>query len=205
MNTQRFGFFICALCLHLGLFWLPWQQGPFEFGSPGGIGSAEAAVPVMAVVFVADGKTASESSPALATIASVEHTPPSESQTSKMREPPIASVPFAATTKSNEVRGYIPSGLLSRLPSPLSEIDLEALAFEHQVAGQLDLTLLIDANGTVADVVSFANDEQLRDFSERVAAHFKSARFTPGEINGIAVKSQLKITVVSENHAESEN
>lgn len=104
------------------------------------------------------------------------------------------------------VEDYLPAGGLTRLPAPLSEIDLNLPAINGiEVAGQIDLTILIDAKGMVADVISSVEAEHLRALSERVAARFKSARFIPGEINGIAVKSRLQITVVSENLSETEN
>ena len=61
------------------------------------------------------------------------------------------------------------------------------------------MTILVNEAGIVIDVIPVIGSESARAFVERVAQRFKSTRFTPGEINGKAVKSQVRITVVSEN------
>lgn len=66
------------------------------------------------------------------------------------------------------------------------------------VTGNITLTVFINADGTVADVISSIETENAREFADRVAARFKGARFSPGEINRKAVKSKLHITVVGE-------
>ncbi|MDQ9169781.1 energy transducer TonB [Oxalobacteraceae bacterium R-40] len=95
---------------------------------------------------------------------------------------------------------YVTTGKLTRLPAPIAEIDLDVDEVkEVAVAGSVRLRILINADGTVAEVLSADDDEALRVFSERVAGIFKRTRFTPGEINGRAVKAQLEINVVSED------
>lgn len=95
---------------------------------------------------------------------------------------------------------YSTAGTLTRLPSPITNIDLDvADVKEVAVPGSVRLTLFIDADGMVTQVISASEDDALHAFSTHVAEIFKRARFTPGEVNGMAVKAQLEIEIVSES------
>lgn len=95
--------------------------------------------------------------------------------------------------------GYMPSGRLTRAPHALTDIDLNADDISHTgFAGEVVLTLLIEPDGSVADVLVPTDDADAAAFAELVAARFRSARFSPGEIDGRPVRSELRIKVVSE-------
>ena len=98
---------------------------------------------------------------------------------------------------------YLPSGQLTRAPVPLEAIDLNATSIDEvAVVGRIELTILLDETGSVVEV-SIPDDPNSRSiFANRVTARFKKARFAPGEINGVPVKSRLQITVVSEPQLE---
>lgn len=94
---------------------------------------------------------------------------------------------------------FIATGLLTRMPVPITNIDLDVAEVKDVVAtGAVSLAILIDADGSVIDVVSMNADSSLKHFADRVAEVFRRARFSPGEINGKAVKTRLEINVVSE-------
>jgi hypothetical protein len=94
---------------------------------------------------------------------------------------------------------YYSVGQLTRLPVPVAPIDLNESAFNGSgFAGTIELTILILANGLVSEVVTSSENDDARTFAELVAARFRNARFVPGEINGTAVNSRLRVTVVSD-------
>jgi len=97
-------------------------------------------------------------------------------------------------------RDYVIAGRLTRLPVPITDIDLNVAGInDSDVTGKVELTVLVDGAGAVVDVIPAIEMESARAFAERIAARFRIARFKPGEINGKAVNAQLRITVVSES------
>jgi len=99
--------------------------------------------------------------------------------------------------------GYFLPDRLTRLPTPLTDIDLNATEIDEvALEGEIELTLLIDADGTVTDILTSVDQDNARIFADRVAARFQNARYSPGEINGTAVRSQLRIKIVSEPRVE---
>jgi len=100
---------------------------------------------------------------------------------------------------AESIPDYVPVGRLTRPPVLLTDIDLNVADIsEVGITGQLELTLFIDANGSVADVITSTKMEDARLFAERVVRRFKSSRFKPGEIDGKVVNSRLEIMVISE-------
>lgn len=96
-------------------------------------------------------------------------------------------------------QGYVPVGSLTRRPSPIGVIDLNVTAIDEvAIGGSIELTVLVDVDGSVADVSTTAQEDSARVFADRVAAQLRTVRFTPGEIDGMFVKSEWRITVVSE-------
>lgn len=94
---------------------------------------------------------------------------------------------------------YHTPGRLTRLPFPLAEIDLnEAAIDEVAIEGSVELTVSVNEDGTVANVSTANKNENVRRFVDRIGALFLTVRFSPGEIDGKAVKAQFKIEVVSE-------
>jgi TonB family protein len=105
-----------------------------------------------------------------------------------------ASNPLAAPLDD-----YFTAGELTRLPAPATSIDLDVPEVKEVAdAGSVQLTILINADGTVADVLNKDKSGATSEFSERVMEIFRRARFVPGEVNGKAVKALLEINVVSE-------
>lgn len=91
---------------------------------------------------------------------------------------------------------YVPASELTRLPYPIEEIDLEQGISEQLTnVGQFNLTILIEENGMVMDVIAMGESAE---FIERIKDRFRAAHFMPGEINGKAVKSLIQVTVVNE-------
>ncbi|MGV3741388.1 MAG: hypothetical protein ACO1NO_03650, partial [Burkholderiaceae bacterium] len=102
-----------------------------------------------------------------------------------------------------DMSDYLPIGRLTRLPMLIGEIDLNVPDISAVAIGrELILTIMINTDGTVAAVESTDESEDARVFAQRVAERFKHARFVPGEIDGIAVKSQLRIVVVGKTLPE---
>jgi hypothetical protein len=62
-----------------------------------------------------------------------------------------------------------------------------------------------DADGAVTHVVLPDSAEVDRTFSERVAERLRQAHFLPGEVDGKAVKSQVRIVVVSKRLPPADN
>jgi hypothetical protein len=95
---------------------------------------------------------------------------------------------------------YVPSSRLNVKPSPTTPIDLNKVAVgTSDFRGAVELTVLIDANGNVDDVLASIDNDKARDFINRVASVFRAAHFTAGQLDGKTVKSQIKIHVVSEH------
>lgn len=114
-------------------------------------------------------------------------------------------VEIARRTESAEFQDYLSTGQLTRLPTPLANIDLNVAEISDLAfIGETQITLLIDEKGVVTDVRSATETEDARRFIERVAERFRNAQFRPGEINGKAVKSRLKIAVVSEPEIDAQ-
>lgn len=102
-------------------------------------------------------------------------------------------------SNGNIPQDYFPMGRLTRRPFPLADIDLDDTALDEvAVEGSIELTILVDVDGSVVRVTASANRDNAREFADRIAARFQSVRFSPGEIDGKAVKAELQITVVSE-------
>ena len=94
---------------------------------------------------------------------------------------------------------WLPSGRLTRLPVPLDAVDLDQPDMHLTgFAGRIELILLIDRHGRVAHVRTASGEPAAQAFAEQAAGRFRSARFTPGEVDGVAVNAILKISVVSE-------
>jgi hypothetical protein len=106
------------------------------------------------------------------------------------------------TTQQQEAvpSGYLSAGRLTRAPRPVTDIDLNDPALNNLAfTGELELTLLIDVDGTVANVVIPVQSGSGENFANHIAERFRHARFSPGEIDGKRVRSEMKIKVVSED------
>ncbi|TFW09376.1 hypothetical protein E4K72_06330 [Oxalobacteraceae bacterium OM1] len=111
--------------------------------------------------------------------------------------PPAASV---TPPVPEQIFGHYTEGKLTKLPAPITDIDLNIPAINGlQYTGRADLTVLIDTDGRVLDVLIASETDSVNAFADRVAARFREARFAPGEIDGVPVKSALHAVVVSES------
>jgi len=105
----------------------------------------------------------------------------------------------SAAAARSESRGYLPPRYylafeLDRGPEPLRSIDPEYPAGANSRMGRVALRLMIDERGAVDDVaVLRAEPEGV--FERSALAAFAAARFSPGVLNGVPVKSRLEIEV----------
>jgi TonB family protein len=95
-----------------------------------------------------------------------------------------------------EGEDYLPRSALTLAPQALGLVALsypeEAPAGQHQGV----LTLFIDEQGVVQRVRIESGDQELPPvFQEAARQAFLAARFTPGELQGRAVKSRIRIQV----------
>lgn len=194
MNAPPVKFLFCSLCFHCVLLWLLWQEGAVAYGvAPG-------AAPTSLVVTarIVGNETAVQ--PAFRDTLNGE---PLRSPESPLDT--LETVTFAAEPgpKSATDQDYAAAGRLTRLPVPTTDVDLNVAGINDiDVIGKIELTVLISRAGIVVDVIPVAEIESARVFAERVAQLFRNARFIPGEIDGKAVKSQLRLTVISERLGE---
>jgi TonB family protein len=136
--------------------------------------------------------------PAAAPVAAV--TPP----------PPVATAPPAATlpdpspdsTPQGDVRGfdYVPREFLSTVPKPLEGIEVP---FPESIGGSdfklsLQLSLFIDETGQVRRV-RVDGPPLAPDLEEAARQAFAQARFTPGQVDGRAVRSLIRVEVTFES------
>lgn len=95
--------------------------------------------------------------------------------------------------------GFAKAGTLTRRPLPVDDVDLDVRAIDEvAITTTIELTVLVDVDGTVAGVSTAVDDPTAKIFAERVAERFLKVRFRPGEIDGKSVRSEWRITVVSE-------
>ena len=191
MGRRLVKFLLCSLCVHFALFWALWHTGPAKWGTARNADSLVASASPLRVTIAAPKKTPVPQ-PTLPVEKSAHPTPAELPLTTPEVQPPETRDLVNATSQN-----YVPTGLLTRLPRPVTHIDLNTAAInEVAIAGEIKLTILINVNGAVDEVIASAEDENTREFADRVAERFKYARFMPGEINGKAVKSELRISVV---------
>jgi hypothetical protein len=180
MTVRPLGFLLCSLGLHLALFWpAPRGTGPFESG----VVHARSVAPV-SVQLIAERKPEPAPQPAPVTKAEPPTATKDTNNASKQSAPPAAPA-------------YQPQGRLTRVPAPMPGTDLTVEPLPFSV--KIEFTVLVDARGAVADVTYPPQPGRLtRVFADRVVERLKTARFTPGEIDGKPVPSELKMTIVTE-------
>ncbi|MGV3570195.1 MAG: TonB family protein [Ramlibacter sp.] len=90
---------------------------------------------------------------------------------------------------------YLPRGELTAAPRPLEPINVP---FPAGIKGVVDLkvqlTLFIDEQGAVQRV-RIDTPGVVEDFEQAIRETFARARFQPGEIDKVAVRSQVRIEV----------
>jgi hypothetical protein len=96
---------------------------------------------------------------------------------------------------------YKAIGLLTKLPQPIGEIDLNSPEIAEQ-ARQARITLLLSVNssGFVDDVKVTSSDgvSANEQWVARIVTRFRQSRFVPGEIDGQPVSTEFPVKVVVE-------
>ena len=89
---------------------------------------------------------------------------------------------------------YVPRRWLDTPPGLVSPVNLSFPLVEGYVDLTLDVALLIDSSGQVRHVV-VRTPEVHEEFVRAVTEAFLQGRFTPGEIDGVPVPSEVRIQV----------
>lgn len=88
---------------------------------------------------------------------------------------------------------YLPTRLLTDLPSPIESVDATPSGLKLEgVVGEIEFVLLISSEGKV-DAVLVIRSSLPDILVEHTKSAFQKARFTPGRINGTAVRSRVRI------------
>lgn len=123
---------------------------------------------------------------------------PQPAPASRVSLPPtqaIAPTPNRESTLPIVVLYYFNSKQLSAKPYPRRPItNYIPYTGDSEQPRSLQLTLFINESGLVDRVTSAVTNLD-PEFQERVTQLFRNARFQPGEIDGIPVKSQIQIEV----------
>lgn len=91
------------------------------------------------------------------------------------------------------IEDYLPTGLLTDIPSPIDSVDATPSGLKLEgVVGEIEFVLLISSEGEV-DAVLLVRSSLPDVLVEYTKSAFQKARFTPGRINNIAVRSQVRI------------
>ncbi len=214
MNVKKIQFLLLALTLHATAACLFSGSAPVVEGKLDGLGDLQRSSKVLHVALHRQEKyrmpslpETSSSNESAAAWESATETPPEPLINTQRAAVVAAQEPtldpnLETSTEIPTLPEYLDTGRLTRLPAPATEVDLNIAELQAMsLTGFVKLTILIEANGTVSHVLSSAENDDLRDFAQQVAEIFKRARFIPGEVNGKPVRSQLDITVVSEESA----
>ncbi|MEN3295764.1 MAG: hypothetical protein V7642_5017 [Burkholderiales bacterium] len=107
----------------------------------------------------------------------------------------IGFLPIPATT-------YYAANQLTKRPQAAAAIDLDPLQIHGVIAtGKMVILLWINEHGTV-DNVELEQSDLPSQFGEAALTAMRDARFVPGELNGRAVRSKLKIEVTYDDGRE---
>jgi len=91
--------------------------------------------------------------------------------------------------------GYVPRAGLTRAPTPVAPVAIDYPAFDGEAdrySGEFEL--FIEDNGAVVRVVCTTPDLP-PILAHAVREAFGAARFTPGEVGGVPVRSRIRIEV----------
>lgn len=194
MKSEVAKFSICSLCLHFAVISLFSHVRPFEHGSARINHRAQSTVAVRLVP--------GDEKPLLSALQQrqeLEAVAADEKPSSQLTAPAIEEVSTPIAERTAPTDEFLSSGQLTQRPTPLSQIDLNIDEIsEIPFSGMVDLIIRIDVDGSVVDVTASTDAKNADEFIERVSARFKSARFRPGEVNGRPVRSELRVTVMSE-------
>ena len=93
-----------------------------------------------------------------------------------------------------EGQRYFTASELDERPVLMSSIDMERHPLTQPEGGYLLLRLLIDETGVVEDVLVVTNDT-MEELEKVAAKAFSDARFSPGILHGVPVRSQVLLEV----------
>jgi hypothetical protein len=96
---------------------------------------------------------------------------------------------------------YFDPSRLTEAPRPLEEPPVHLLLRMMARPGVAQLVLSIDEAGTVTNIEIDSSTLPLA-VSERAAAMFGAVRFSPGRIDGVAVKTRVRIRFGTEERAQ---
>ena len=135
-------------------------------------------------------RPAAPAAPPAASESAADVASPSPVRQSELASAPTANLPIAPVTTP-----YFSAEQLTTRPRALAEPELDPAPLAAYVAsGEIALTLWIDEHGTVAEI--HVENSDLPDvFAQTAAAAFRDVRFAPGEIDGHAVGSVLRVAV----------
>ena len=74
-------------------------------------------------------------------------------------------------------------------------------AQEQKVSGWVIVMLLVDERGQVVDAAAVESSESFNDYERDVAAELRDSTFTPGKLDGRAVKTLMFVTVRFDSNA----
>ncbi len=130
--------------------------------------------------------------------------------------PPIAASPLSSILSDPaeirqadaiDVADFFPSFMVTVSATALTDVDLDAVVRDDALPlSELELTLLIDEQGKVVDVIAapFETSSVLA-WATQIGTVFKDVKFKPAEIDGRPVKSQMRIVVKSSDTPSSSN
>lgn len=124
-----------------------------------------------------------ESAPLLPSIGEARELPPTSIPPDQERKPFIRL----------SVDDYLPPSRLDKIPKLIGSVDA-TVDFQGMtgIVGDAEIVLLISSNGDVDDVVMMQST--LPDFLvDKVVSNFKKAKYEPGRLGSMSVRSRLRI------------
>jgi hypothetical protein len=189
-------FFLGSFCIHFVLLFFLFHESFVEYGVAGSIESFQPGKKILRVHMLEEERINPSAQKQGQVEKSADAAPKSPNASSDKK----TSNRHIPVETGNPVQDFVAVGLLTRLPKPVADVELNVSGInDTTAAGKIEMLILINVDGTVADVIPEVEMEKDRDIADRIAKRFKRARFTPGEINGVAVKSKLRIMIVSED------
>jgi Gram-negative bacterial TonB protein C-terminal len=203
---------ILVVAVHAALLAVPVRSTRSQGGATVG---AQLLVRTLTAPSVAVATGQADQAPSLATQATVPTPAPTEVAAAGAPPNTLASAALAASAAANTSPpmpkfglvlpgidsdgDYFTRAMLSQAPSPLDAVVIDYPLIENDSGHHVsELTLFIDETGRVARVrVDGASLPAALEAAARQA--FASAQFRAGEVDGHAVKSQIRVEVVFDN------
>lgn len=111
----------------------------------------------------------------------------------------LAAIEVKAELPSNRFKNYFFAEDLTRRPTPLNDINLDNAGISNSSAPtRIPLLIYINATGIVTEVLPVEVQSIDPNYLAQISILFKNTRFTPGEVNGRQVNSQMRIVLINE-------